>query len=303
MTRPMAQPIASSRIGESGRTVAASRRVSDGTDSPTAVSSRFSVTGLEWIARDLSDNDWAVIGFLTEARLATGHQLARRLWASRVPTDPAARLARRCLARLERDQAIQRLARRMGGVRGGSTSIVYALGQAGRRLLIARGHTPRRLSDIGERYIAHALAVTELVVRLAEADRDGAIEVIEVQTEPACWRGFLAGAGTKVMLKPDLFARIGAGALEDRWFVELDLGTESAATIARKGARYVHYLAEGSEQARHGVFPRIVFTAPNPERLEQLRRALNRVPDAPAGFFSIWPFEETVGRLASEARA
>jgi hypothetical protein len=190
----------------------------------------------------------------------------------------------------------------MGGVRGGSTSIVYALGPVGRRLLIARGHTPRRLSDIGERYIAHALAVTELVIRLAEADRDGRIEVIGgVQSEPGCWRGFLAGIGTRLVLKPDLFLRTGAGALEDRWFIEVDLGTESSATIARKAARYVHYLAEGSEQARHGVFPRVLFTAPNQRRLDQLHRALAGVGEAPPGLFTVWLFEETIGRLESEA--
>jgi hypothetical protein len=247
--------------------------------------------------------DLAVIQFLAEVRLATGHQLARRLWASTVPTDPQARAARRCLARLERERIIQRLARRMGGVRGGSTSIVYALGSAGRRRLTAEGFEPRRLSEVGERYVAHALAVTELVVRLSEADRDGAMEVIEVQGEPGCWRGFLAGIGTRLMLKPDLFLRIGVGALEDRWFVEVDLGSESAAAIARKAARYVHYLAEGSEQARHGVFPRVVFTAPNPQRLAQLRTSLGRVREAPQGLFTVWNFEETVARLASEAQA
>jgi Replication-relaxation len=249
------------------------------------------------------DYDLAVIQFLAEVRLATGHQLARRLWASAAPTDPQARAARRCLARLEGARVIQRLARRMGGVRGGSTSIVFALGSAGRRLLIREGFEPRRLTDVGERYVAHALAVTEFVVRLSEADRSGDMEVIEVQGEPGCWRGFLAGIATRLVLKPDLFLRIGAGALEDRWFVEVDLGSESAAAIARKAARYVHYLAEGSEQARHGVFPRVVFTAPNQRRLVQLRAALGRVREAPPGLFTVWDFEETVGRLASEASA
>lgn len=235
-------------------------------------------------------------------RLATGHQLARRLWASQTPTDPPARAARRCLARLEHERTVRRLARRMGGVRGGSTSIVYALGPGGRRFLTAEGFTPRRLTDVGERYLAHALAITELVVRLAEADRDGAMEVIALQAEPACWRAFLAGIGTRLVLKPDLFLRLGAGALEDRWFVEVDLGTESAGAIQRKAGRYVHYLAEGSEQARHGVFPRVLFTAPSERRLAQLRAALGRVREAPPGLFAVWAFEETVGRLASEAR-
>jgi hypothetical protein len=170
-------------------------------------------------------------------------------------------------------------------------------------MLMREGFVPRRLSDVGDRYVAHALGVTELVVRLAEADRDGELELIGVEPEPACWRGFLAGVGTRMVLKPDLFLRIGAGALEDRWFVEVDLATESAAAIGRKACRYVHYLAEGSEQARHGVFPRVIFTAPNERRLEQLRMALARVREAPAGLFTVWPFDETVARLGTEARS
>ena len=297
------RPIASSWLSKTPRIRGLSDAEADGTPwahpsvpPPAAARPRPLPPGL-------GQYDLAVMRFLSEVRLATGHQVARRLWASGAPTDAQARAARRCLARLEGAGVVQRLGRRMGGVRGGSTSIVYALGPAGRRLLIREGFVPRRLSDVGERYLAHALGITELIVRLAEADRDGTMEIIEVQPEPACWRGFLAGIGKRIVLKPDLFLRIGAGALEDRYFCEVDPASESAAAIRRKADRYVHYLAEGSEQSNHGVFPRVLFTAPNQHRLELLRGALGRVREAPEGLFSVWLFEEAVGRLASEASA
>lgn len=90
--------------------------------------------------------------------------------------------------------------------------------------------------------LAHTLATTELAVRLREASRDGVLDLIEVQQEPLCWRGYLGPGASRRMLKPDMFVRIGAGALEDRYMVEVDLASESGRTIARKAAAYLeHY--------------------------------------------------------------
>ncbi len=304
MSRPIARPTASSRLAGNTRIGGVSVQIRTGTDGPSPGSSRVSPSCLVQIEQTLTTDDQAVLVLLAEVRLATGHQLARRLWAATVPTDPRARRARRALARLERWRVIERLGRRMGGVRAGSTSIVYGLGPVGHRLLARGGFVPKRLGAPGERYIAHTLAITELVVRLAEGERQGELEVVALETEPACWRGFLGPFGARQILKPDLFARIGAGrGLEDRWWLEVDMASQSAATIVRKAHAYLSYWQAGTEQSRHDVFPRVAFAVPDHARLEQVASALARVREAPKGLFTVGLFEETIGRLAAEARS
>src|SRR3712207_3338527 len=150
MRRPTARPTASSQPPQNPWMRPGSAHLRAATDVP----SRISRGQLDSIEQDLTSYDAAVLSFVSEVRMVTGHQLARRLWASRRATDVRARAARRALARLERRRVLDRLARRMGGVRGGSSSIVYGLGPAGRRLLKRRGLETRRLSLPGERYIA-----------------------------------------------------------------------------------------------------------------------------------------------------
>jgi hypothetical protein len=306
MKDPVATPTASSHGDHTGRSGGGSSEIRGRKvvppAFPSAPPSRISSAQLDLLDRSLSAEAQTVLLVLAEVRLATGHQLARRLWSSENPTDSRARLARQTLGRLERLRVLERLPRRMGGVRGGSASIVYGLGPAGRRLLTRRGFQSRRFRAPGERYVAHHLATTELTVQLFEADRDGELDLIETKSEPECWRPFLGVMGARVILKPDLFVRIGAGALEDRWFVEVDLATESVATIAVKAKVYLSHYRGGSEQARHGIYPRVIWTVPDVRRGEQIAEALGRLPTGTERLFVIWPYAEVVGRLAAEAR-
>ena len=303
----IARNIASSRAPQNRWTGTASGQLRTRKDSaslrllssrPTRVSARQ----LDALAAELTDYDQAVLLFLAEVRLATGRQIARRLWSSKTPTDSGAWAARRAIWRLEGWRIVDRLPRRVGGVRGGSASLVYAVGPVGRRLLTNQGSGFRRLGTPGDRHVAHTLAITELVVRLHEADLGGQLDLVELQTEPACWREFLGGLlATRMVLKPDLFARIGAGAFEDRYFIELDLGTEHVATLIGKGKRYIEYWRSGEEQSRHDVFPRVVWMVPDRRRAEDVAEALEHLPTGAARLFVIWPYDEVIGRLAAEA--
>ena len=69
--------------------------------------------------------------FLSEVRVASGAQLARRWWGARVPSDARSRLARKTLARLEASGLVDRLLQRIGGVRGGGGSFLLAPRAAG----------------------------------------------------------------------------------------------------------------------------------------------------------------------------
>ena len=312
MTCPLGRPLASSRPPEKPSTGPASGQLRTRKDFASArplsspstrpsVPHRVSARQLDAIAVDLTDYDKAVLLFLGQVRLATGHQLARRLWSSKAPKDVKARAARRCLARLEEWRVVDRLRQRVGGVRGGSAGVIYSVGPAGRRLLAREGAHLLRLGTPGDRHVAHTLAITELVVRLHEADLGGRLDLVQLETEPACWREFLGGLlATRLVLKPDLFVRIGAGAFEDRYFIELDLGTEHIATLVGKGKRYIEYYRSGEEQSRHDVFPRVLWTVPDRRRGDDVTEALRRLPTGTGRLFVIWPFEEVIGRL--EAR-
>jgi hypothetical protein len=69
------------------------------------------------------------------------------------------------LARLTRDRLLSRPQRRVGGVRAGSASYVYALGPIGRRLLEADGRW-RRFTDPSPPFLDQMLAVADTRIAL-----------------------------------------------------------------------------------------------------------------------------------------
>ena len=155
----------------------------------------------------------------------------------------------------------------------------------------------------GTLHLSHTLATTELVIRLAEAERTGDLEVIEAQQEPACWRSFPGLGGARRVIKPDLFVRLGAGALEDRWMIEIDLGSESGRTLARKATIYREHHQSGREQHDHGVFPRVLWTAPDAQRVAQIQSVLEAQPPEVRRLCSVRAFDDAVPFLAIEAKA
>jgi hypothetical protein len=245
--------------------------------------------------------DWTVLTFMSEVRLASGRQLVARFWDTDQHGVPAARAGRRALKRLATLRVLDPQPGMIGGVRGGSDGFVYGVGVAGARLLATRGFHVSRLSAPGARFRAHTLAVTEVVVALYTADRTGALDLIEIQTEPACWRGYLGPMGARLLLKSDLFVRIGVGAFEDRWMLEVDLATEASGALAAKARRYLAHYRSGVEQSEHGVYPRVLWATPDARRSEQVAAALGRVPEELRSLFAICLLDEVPAMLAAEA--
>jgi hypothetical protein len=231
-------------------------------------------------------------------RIATGQHLRRRFYEGE-----DARAVRRALARLAEWRVLERLPRRIGGVRSGSEGFIYVVGAAGSRLLARHGQRRRRLEAPGDRYINHSLAITELAIRLFEVVRHGEMDLIALEAEPRCWRPFLGAAGTRVVLKPDLFLRIGVGALEDRWFIEVDLATEARGTLQSKAKSYVAHLRSGQEQRTAGVYPRVLWTVPNEHRYEQVLEALAGLAAEHQRLFDIALFEHATDFLSAEAHS
>jgi hypothetical protein len=86
----------------------------------------------------------------------------------------------------------------------------------------------------------------------------------------------------------------------DRWFIEVDLGTESLPTLLRKCGQYETYRASGIEQADYGVFPLVLWFFTVPERAERLAQAVARSPRlTPALYRYAQP--ETLSRVLMEA--
>lgn len=299
MSRPVGRPVASSAAPEKASYQPPSSFVRAPKDSVTSSSSRISSSRLDHIASQLTDLDRDLVYGVTRLRLVTGDQLERLFWPG--GTEAQGRAARRALRRLVTWRILDRLPRLVGGVRAGSSGFIYCLGPAGHRLMRRQGFTAQRLAVPGDRFIAHTLAVTEVVVGLHVAQQVGDIDIIEVQTEPTCWRGFLDAYGSRVMLKPDLFCRLGSGAYEDRWTIEVDMATESKSTVATKSRRYVDYYRSGIEQKEHGVFPRTVWAVPSDHRAKQIRTALARLPAEAQRLFEVCGQDELIMFLSTEA--
>jgi hypothetical protein len=222
----------------------------------------------------LPDRDLSIVSQIAELRLMSGRQIEAMHFPPELHATPttAARQCRRVLMRLVGSRLLVRLPRTVGGVRGGSHTFIYGLGPVGHRLRQEDG-SRLRAYEPGEAFVEHQLAVSQLVVDLTVAGRNGQLEIVAVEAEPACWRT-LPAIGRSV-LRPDLFLAIGEGELEYRWFVEVDRGTHRAPALLRKAQLYESYYRSGLEQAAHGVFPRIVWVTPDDVRAERVRAVLS----------------------------
>jgi hypothetical protein len=253
---------------------------------------------VQWLAAHLSDRERAVLGSLRRLQVATSAQLERLHFA-----DVTARQARAVLASLVERRLIARLPRQVGGVRAGSAGYIYVLDVAGQRLNPTGGRRVQRPWPVGTPFLAHTLAVSELYVRLMEAERQGqaALRLGEFHTEPACWRSFAAPSAGRVTLKPDAEVTLGLGRFEDRWFIEVDRATESRSTLDRKLGCYLRYWQSGQEQARTGIFPKVLWIVPDSARVDLLVDGCGRLPVAAWPLFTVATEADAVDRLLAGA--
>jgi hypothetical protein len=220
------------------------------------------------IEPQLGERDQLVVGALDRVRVATTVQLHRLLVVG--PEPSTLRRTQALLARLVRLGVVTRLERRVGGVRSGSAGQVYALDTLGQRLASAcgpaGGRRLRRPWTPGLLFVTHQLGVAEVYVGLREAERAGALSLLDFDAEPLSWRSFAGLGGARTILKPDSYVRLGLGQFEDRYFIEVDQATESLPALARKLTVYRRYYATGREQGRTGAFPAVLFLVPSESR-------------------------------------
>jgi hypothetical protein len=256
-----------------------------------------SARGVKRLRDQLSERDMAIIAQVSDRRLMSGRQIQAIHFPASVHVSElsATRTRQRVLMRLIRDGALSPLARRVGGIRAGSAGLVVGPGPLSGRVLGSQRR--RRVYEPTSRFFDHTLAISQLVVDVSLAARAGKIESVEYESEPNCWRTF-AGLAGKRLLRPDLFLALGVDGYELLWFCEIDRGTESLPTVLAKCRLYAEYYQAGIEQAKHQVFPRVCWIAPDETRAQRLGSAIAK-GSFPERLFAVTTSERAVLTLAS----
>lgn len=240
------------------------------------MSGRITAQRVARVQASLTGSQRLLLEHLGTAKLLSGSQL-RRLTDSRSVYER--RALQRDLKTLTELRVFARLARRVGGVRAGSDSYVYALDVVGQRILDPRPRRQwRRPWTPGVRVLDHTLAISDLYVRLVEADRAGQLDLLHFATEPHCWRTFAGPGGARLTLKPDAQTVIATQDHERHYWIEVDRSTESLTWITDKAKAYSRYFDTGREQQAQGVFPLCLWIAPDQQRAAGLTDALARLP-------------------------
>jgi hypothetical protein len=169
---------------------------------------------------------------------------------------------------------------------------------AGEGLPRSRGaHEP------GAAWTAHTLAVSDLYVRLREAERAGRVELLAFDAEPACWRRYTRLGGAAGVLKPDAYVRLGVGEFEDSFFIEVDMGSERRGQLSRQHHVYQEFFRSGIEQTKRGVFPGVLWIVPDEKRSELLQDIHGRLSEQTRRLFMLATSERALEAFCGESDA
>jgi hypothetical protein len=249
----------------------------------------------------VSERDLSIIRQVADLRLMSTVQIQTIHFSSHhhASQRTAARTCQRVLRRLVAHRLLILLERQIGGLYGGSSAAVYALGPVGQRLIELDGPR-RRLRRPSLAFVQHTLAIGQLVVALTLSANQGLCEVLSLEPEPRCWRSF-SGLGGRQSLRPDLFVALGVGDYEQRWFIEVDQGQEHLPTLLAKCRLYERYYRSGEEQAAHGVAPRTCWVMPNSRQANRLERAIGCARELTEQLFTVTVTERAVTTLTGGA--
>jgi hypothetical protein len=268
------------------------------------VMSSVSQQRLASVRPGLSERDWRIVRDLERVRLLTARQVERMHFREGSELTQARR-SRRALERLTREVVLHRFERQIGGVRGGSGAATYGLSALGQRMAEtsgpAGGRRQRRPWEPSRTFMQHVLAVSEIYVRLREAEAAKQIELIRFDAEPAAWRWDDNSGQPSV--KPDAYVAVGVGRYEEVRFLEVDLATESQAVIRRKANAYVDYWQTDSEQLANDIFPGVLFLTENRERSAAIVKTLATLPADTWQLFQVGELDRAVPLITGAEQA
>ncbi len=251
---------------------------------------RISRLQLEELDRTLGERDGKILVSIQQYRYLLTSQIQRLHFTDATTPTAALRATNRNLKKLRELGLVDHLARRIGGVRAGSGSLIWRLTHAGERLIFLRNHTltpTKRFFEPSPFFLAHTLAVADISISLTELSHSHPdVKLTILQTEPECWRTY-SEHGNILALKPDLFAVTVSGQYEDRWFIEVDLDTESPSKIINKCERYHRYYRTGLEQQEAEVFPLTVWIVPTEGRKNKLIAHIKKAYEKQPKLFAV----------------
>ena len=240
---------------------------------------RLSRAQLEQIEAHLTARDHAVLQAIRKYRFLTSVQIGRLYVTGYNTTKSQTRQQNILTKRLSDYGLIRSLARRVGGEGGGSSQPVWHLTEAGYRLLTLNDPDagPRkRFREPSALFLKHTLAVAECAIQMTCISRNSYdIDLEQVDSEPACWRCYRDADGHLCYLKPDLFVITNYDNYEDRWFIEMDLGTESPTDVVEKCDAYLRYFYTEIEQRETQMFPLVVWITTDEARKQRLREYIS----------------------------
>lgn len=226
------------------------------------------------LVHDLPARYTTPLPHLARVRLLTGTQLDQLLAEPDTTAATTARLRRRIMTRLTDLGLVVTLHRQIGGVRAGSAGHVYTLTPAGHHALAAltgqqRPSHVKRPATPGVLFLSHALAISDIYVRLIHASRQYPVTLSQFSVEPVCWQP--TGGGD--YLKPDAYCVLSTTAHRDCWWLEIDQDSESLPRIRAKSRAYLDHLSHGGV-GPDGVPPRVLYTTPHPPRANAIKQTI-----------------------------
>ena len=240
------------------------------------------------INQSLSDDERNVLEFLGVAKMAMNDQMRRLFLRDAKNEQSGRREMRRLTARLKTLGLVDHYVHQINDLPG-MAGYVWHLTEVGYRLLRLGEKDMRRVRswEPNTRKMRHTVAVVEAYVQIVELTYEcPALELLQVEFEPRCWRCF-----NGYSLRPDLYVVLRNGRFTDRYFFEVDLGTEETMVVVAKCCRYVDYFKQGAEQAATGAFPLVVWVVPKELRKENILVGLRGVEYGDRIFAVITPGE------------
>jgi hypothetical protein len=140
-----------------------------------------------------------------------------------------------------------------------------------------RGGRVRPPAQPSHTFLRHTLLVTEVYVVAVEVSRQPPrlpMSPSQFATEPECWRRL----PDATWLRPDAELCLAGDGYEDLYFIEADTGTEGQAALGHKLTQYRQLFQGGTEQARMGVFPQVLFVTLEERRTAYIASQIARQP-------------------------